>query len=241
MSHYGNRRDRGNKVFFGILIIIIGLFIFLKQVGLMPMLDFHANWPLFLIAIGILLGIKKRFASPAPFILIAIGVFNYIPAFTFTLGGREVDSERLVVPLLFIFIGLIIIFKPKKKHWQHMDMTHLTSDKTLEADIVFGGRKEIITAKDFRGGRITAMFGGAEINMLQADSTEQIIVLDVRARFGGCELIIPSNWDVKNEVDTVMGSVEDKRSLRPSDTTENRKTLILRGSCFCGGIEIKSF
>src|SRR5690606_80343 len=145
MSHYGNRRDRGNKVFFGILIIIIGLFIFLKQVGLMPMLDFHANWPLFLIAIGILLGIKKRFASPAPFILIATGVFNYIQGFTFSLAGREVDSERLVVPLLFILAGLIIVFKPKKKHCrQHMDIMHMTSDKTLEADIVFGGRKEII-------------------------------------------------------------------------------------------------
>ncbi|HRO42822.1 MAG TPA: LiaF-related protein [Flavipsychrobacter sp.] len=240
MSHYRDQR-RGNKVFFGILIIIIGLFIFLKQVGLIPMLDFHANWPLILIAVGLLIGVKNRFSSPAPYILIAIGIFNYIPAFTFTMAGREVDSEDIVLPFLLVLAGLVIILKPKKKHWTERDNTEIITNKSVVADVVFGGRKEIITSKDFRGGKVTATFGGVEINMLQADSPEQNIVLEVRATFGGCEIIVPSNWDIKNEVETIMGSVEDKRTLRTPDATENRKTLILRGSCFCGGIEIKSF
>lgn len=241
MSRYGNHRHRGNKVFLGVLIIIIGLFIFLKQVGLVPMLNFHANWPLFLIAVGALIGVRNRFSSPAPFILITIGILNYIPAFTFTMGGREIDSEDLVVPALFILAGAVLILKPKKKHWQDIDTTGIVSEKNVEADIVFGGRKEIITSKDFKGGRVTATFGGAEINMLQADSQEQTMLLEVRATFGGCEIIVPANWDIKNEVETVFGSVEDKRTLRTPDSSENRKTLILRGSCFCGGIEIKSF
>ena len=213
----------------------------LKQIGLIPMLDFRANWPLVLIAVGILIGVRNRFSSPAPFILIAIGIFNYIPAFSFTLAGKEVDSEDMVVPLLFILAGLVIILKPKKKHCIEAHSPEMITDKSLEADVVFGGRKEIVTSKDFKGGRITATFGGAEINLLQADSTEHTVVLEVRATFGGCEIIVPSHWDIKNEVETVLGSVEDKRTLRTPDTTENRKTLILRGSCFCGGIEIKSF
>ena len=114
MSRYRNHRHRGNKIFFGVLIIVIGLFILLKQIGLIPMLDFRANWPLVLIAVGILIGVRNRFSSPAPFILIAIGIFNYIPAFSFTLAGKEVDSEDMVVPLLFILAGLVIILKPKK-------------------------------------------------------------------------------------------------------------------------------
>jgi len=224
-----------------VLIIIVGLFIFLKEVGLIPMLDFHANWPLALIAVGVLTGVRNRFSSPAPYILIVVGILNYIPAFTFSLGGREVDSEDLVVPLLFILAGLVLILKPKKKRWRDPDTTEVINDASVEADVVFGGRKEIITSKEFRGGRVTATFGGAEINLLQADSPDATILLEVRATFGGCEIIVPSHWDIRNEVDTVLGSVEDKRTLRTPDSSENRKTLVLRGSCFCGGIEIKSF
>jgi len=224
-----------------VLIILVGLFIFLKQVGLVPMISFRENWPLILIGIGILIGVKNRFRTPAPFILIAIGIFNYIPGFTFSVGGKEIDSEDLVVPLLFIIGGLVIILKPKKKPWIEPKTGELISEKDVVADVVFGGRKEIITSKEFRGGRVTATFGGVEINMLQADSVDSTMLLYVRATFGGCEIIVPAHWEIRNEVETVLGSVEDKRSLRKPDTTEGKKTLILRGSCFCGGIEIKSF
>lgn len=240
MSQYGDRQG-GRKVFLGVLIIIIGLFVFLKQVGLIPMLNFRENWPLILIAIGALIGVNNRFSTPAPYILIAIGIFNYIPAFTFTLGGREVDSEDMVVPLLLILAGLVIILKPKKKSCRNFNNPEVTHSKTIESTVVFGGRKEIVTSKDFMGGRVTATFGGTEINLLQADSPQSNIVLEVRAIFGACEIIVPSNWDIKNEVETIMGGVEDKRTLHTSENAENRKTLVLRGSCFCGGIEIKSF
>jgi predicted membrane protein len=242
MSHYGNQKHRGNKALLGVLIVLVGLLLFVRQIGLLPDLNLHLTWPVILIAVGLFIGIRNRFSSPAPFILLAIGIFNLIPAFTFTLGGREIDSEDLVVPLLIMLAGIVIIFKPrKKKHWNELQTTELISDKSVEADVVFGGRKEIVTSKDFKGGRVTATFGGAEINLLQADSTAQTIVLEVRATFGGCEIIVPSNWDIKNEVETVLGSVEDKRTLRSPEASENRKTLVLRGSCFCGGIEIKSF
>lgn len=242
MSQYRNQGKRGSKALFGVLVVLLGIGLLVKQLGIIPELDFHVTWPVILIAIGLFVGVKNRFATPAPFVLMAIGIFNLIPGFTFTLAGKEIDSEDVAIPLLIILGGLVIMLKPgKKKRWHEMNHAEIVHDKSVEADVVFGGRKEIVTSKDFKGGRVTATFGGAEINLLQADSTEQNIVLEVRATFGGCEIIVPSNWDIKNEVETVLGSVEDKRTLRAPDAGENRKTLILRGSCFCGGIEIKSF
>ncbi len=243
MSNYEKCDPRsGNKVAFGVVIILIGIVVLLKQMGLLSYFSFYLSWPVLLIVIGLIIGVKNRFRNIAPFVLIAVGVFNLIPAFTFNVGNNEVDSEDLVVPALLILGGILVIFKPrKKKPWMPTREVGMSDDNSVRADIVFGGRKEIITSKDFNGGKITATFGGCEVNLLQADSTKQNIILDVRATFGGIEIIVPANWDVKNEVEPVFGSVEDQRTLRPPDGNEHRKTLILQGSCVFGGVEIKSF
>jgi predicted membrane protein len=242
MANYENyQRRSGGKALFGFIIILLGVGIFLKQLDLLPHIYLQFTWPIILIVIGLFIGLRNGFRSIAPFILIAIGIFNLIPGFTFNIGDNEVDSEEVVAPAILVLAGLILVFKPgKKKHWNASGNVTTFSENTVVADVVFGGRKEIITSKDFRGGRISATFGGCEINMLQADATEQVIVLEIRATFGGCELVVPANWEVKNEIDTILGSVQDERSIRNPETG-TRKTLVLRGSCFCGGVEIKSF
>jgi len=65
--------------------------------------------------------------------------------------------------------------------------------------------------------------------------------MDIRAVFGGCEIIVPSHWDVKNEMFVALGSVEDERVIRMTGTDQKRTQLILRGTCVFGGVDIKSF
>jgi predicted membrane protein len=239
---FSNER-RSGKVVFGLVVILIGLAIFLKQIDMLPYLNLRFTWPLILIVVGLFIGIRNKFNNNAPFILIAIGVFNLIPAFSFNIGSKEVDSEDLVVPVILIIAGLVMIFRHgKKKPWTgYTDMMNTASNMTLNADILFGGRKEIVTSKEFKGGRVAATFGGAEINLTQADSTEKEIILDLRATFGGIELLVPSDWDIQNEIQPILGSVEDQRTIRYIPSLSAKKTLILQGSCFCGGIEIKSY
>jgi hypothetical protein len=108
--------------------------------------------------------------------------------------------------------------------------------------VTFGGRKEIVTSKDFRGGNISATFAGCEVNMIQADSTTQPMVINLKVSFGGVEIIVPSHWELQNEIEPTFGSVEDHRSIRtPASASEEKKVLVLRGSCNFGSIEIKSY
>ena len=56
------------------------------------------------------------------------------------------------------------------------------------------------------------------------------------------ELIVPSHWEIQNEIETTLGNVEDHRAIRTgTSSTEERKVLILRGSCSFGSVEIKSY
>ncbi|MBA3827597.1 MAG: hypothetical protein H0X33_01540 [Taibaiella sp.] len=224
-----------NPAVFGFIIVIIGLALLARQFGLIL---WHIHmWPFLLIALGLFIGIRNKFSNNAPYILIAVGIFNLIPRFE--IGG--VDSSDLAVPLLLVVAGLAIIFRPRKKNCSSDRITTSTdTDDTLNIDVTFGGRKAIVTSKQFKGGNISVAFAGAEINLMQADFTDTPI-LDLKVSFGGIEIVVPSHWEVQMDVHPSFGHVEDNRVIRTPISGEERKLLILKGSCSFGNIELKSY
>jgi len=234
---------RARKRFgFGVVILVIGLIVLLRQLGFETLLPIRHFWPYILIIIGLVLGISNKFRSAAPFILLIIGIAHAVPAFHFHLGDQVVYSKRLVAPLVLIGAGLYFLFVSKKKSCFSQGCRTPTNDQNyVIKDVIFGGSKEIITSKSFEGGDVTAVFGGAELNFTQAEMAKDTAVLNVRTVFGGCEIIVPSNWEVKSEVTVLLGSVEDQRTLRMTDGNIVKKTLVLRGLCLFGGVEVKSY
>lgn len=238
---YRRRRhaNRGDKVVFGLIIAVLGLVFMFRTLGMFPF-SLALTWPMVLIVIGMILAVKHRFHGHAWWILTLIGVANLTPVFTI----NGVPSTHLVWPAAIILFGLAIMLKGSKKkaHCMDGDMNTVTNtDSMLNVDVTFGGRKEIVTSKDFKGGSISTTFGGCEVNLMQADSTEQNIVLELKVSFGGVELIVPSNWDIQNDINPAFGSVEDHRSFRTASTEQEKKTLVLKGNCSFGSIEIKSY
>lgn len=108
----------------------------------------------------------------------------------------------------------------------------------LETTSIFGAIRKSIVSKTFKGGEITCVMGGAEINFMQADISGRVI-LDVTQVLGGTKLLIPSNWDVQPEMIAILGGIEDKRPI--NNTISPDKVLVIRGTSVLGGIEIKSF
>jgi predicted membrane protein len=232
-----------NKVVFGLLMLLLGLCLFLYQVGLLPIVYIWAYWQYKLIALGLLVGVINRFKKNLWWILVLIGCMNI--SHTFVIGSREIEYSEIIFPFLLIMGGIVMMLRPKRnypKFGPSFQANFTASDNnTINPDVIFGGRKEIVTSKDFQGGTVNAVFGGCEINLLQADITQSPVVLIVRAVFGGIEVIVPANWEVKSEVETIFGSTQDERSMRMHDSNgDNKKMLILRGSCVFGGVEIKS-
>ena len=227
-------------MFFGITIALVGLILMLTTMHVLPCIDLEFSWPAILIVLGIMIGIKNGFRNNAWWILIIIGIANFTPQFM--IMGRP--SSDYAWPAALLLIGLAIAFRPKKRIYNppfaNISST-VHSESTLHVDVTFGGKKEVITSRDFQGGSVAVTFAGCEINMAQADFSASSVVLDCRVAFGGVELIVPSNWEVKNEISSSFGSVEDERSIQANISGETRKILILRGSCSFGSVEIKSY
>lgn len=237
------RRFRRNKArdkgIFGIMLAMIGVILLLKTLGVFAVVPMI---PVILIFVGLFIGIKTRFRNIVWLIPIIIGLAKLSPPF-YIMGH---PSREFILPAVFILGGLAIALGRKKHHREcrgnYKGMTTgITSEDTLNIDVTFGGRKEMVTSKSFKGGNISSTFGGCEVNMLQADTTESTIELNVKASFSGIELIVPSHWDIQNEIEPSFASVDDERTMQTAAGTEERKTLILRGTCSFGNIEIKSY
>jgi len=112
-------------------------------------------------------------------------------------------------------------------------------DDFIDITSFMGSAQRIVVSKNFRGGDITCFMGGAEINLTQADISGPVVI-DMTAVMGGVKLIVPPNWEVKSEVNTIMGGVEDKRQVQGKIIDFN-KVLVLKGTAFMGGIELRSF
>lgn len=113
-------------------------------------------------------------------------------------------------------------------------------EDVIDSTSFMGGVKKNILSKNFKGGEITNVFGGAEINLSQADF-EQSVTLEMTNIFGGTRLIVPANWEISSELVSVVGSIEDKRPTQSNVSSDVKKVLILKGTTVFGGIDIKSY
>jgi predicted membrane protein len=248
------RAHQRGKVAGGLLLLTAGSLFLARELGyVFP--DWLFSWKMLLIAIGLVSGIKHGFRRVGWLIAITIGV-----AFIIADLYPEFSIKPFILPVVLILAGLFIIFRPSRRrcsgYWHKKRYGHKygvhgapadphVAGRTDDADFIdttsfMGGAKRNVISKQFRGGDITNVFGGSELNLMQADF-EDTATLEVTQVFGGTKLIIPANWQIRSSVVTIFGGVEDKRSLKSVPDSGKTKVLVLEGTNFFGGIEISSY
>ncbi|MEP7145244.1 MAG: DUF5668 domain-containing protein [Ferruginibacter sp.] len=245
----------GGRVIGGLILVAIGAALLLRNMGFfMPVWIF--KWPMILIVIGIFIGFKSNFRNNAWFILIAVGGYFLINEFIPELGLRP-----MFWPIMIIVLGVAFILRPGRNKWVDMKndpndnkwenlpgttKDYLTGSPSLDSSdyliirSVFSGVNKMVVSKNFQGGRISCVFGGAEIDLSQADINGQVMI-KLEMVFGGAKLVVPPHWTIQNNIDGAFHAVDDKRSFNPSATINPDKVLILKGSAVFGGIEIRSY
>lgn len=111
-------------------------------------------------------------------------------------------------------------------------------DSWLDTVTIFSSVKKNVFSKNFKGGDVVSIFGGAEINLTQADF-QGSIAIEVVQIFGGTKLVIPAHWQIRSEMVAIFGGIDDKRP--PQMSYDEDKVVVLHGTTIFGGIEIKSY
>jgi hypothetical protein len=138
-------------------------------------------------------------------------------------------------PLALVFLGIAIVWRALMG--DRFGDGPTDSSATMNTVAIMGGVNRKNTSPAFRGGEITAVMGGAEIDLSQATPTPEGAVLELFAMWGGIEIQVPGDWTVENRVTPLMGGAEDTRKVVGAD---GKKRLILKGLAIMGGIEVKN-
>lgn len=102
---------------------------------------------------------------------------------------------------------------------------------------VFSGRDIRVDNSYFNGADLSALFGGIDMNLKNA-LVKKNVTIDVRAVFGGIDIIMPAGVRVVVDVTPILGGVENG-TRTPLGADENTPTVFIKGTCLFGGVEIK--
>lgn len=213
----------------GLLIIVIGLLFTLENVGLLEAHDYLKFWPAGLIAIGLV----KLWQGGSGTFMGSIFVFAGVWLLLESMGIVTMSLWNLW-PMLFVLVGGSMVWRGL--YGRRVEENPLDSHSTVSAMAVLAGVNRRSNAKTFRGGDLTAVMGGCQIDLTQA-TIDGEAVIDVFAMWGGIELRVPENWSVSGRVTPLLGGYEDKTHPAP-DATNQR--LLVRGFVIMGGVEIKN-
>lgn len=111
-------------------------------------------------------------------------------------------------------------------------------DDYIDSIAVFGGVKKSIISKDFKGGEITNVFGGTELDFTRAD-INGTVVIDISQAFGEIKITAPGNWRVVTDISQIFAQTEDKR-VYTNGVVDNEKILVLKGTSICAAVKIVS-
>ena len=224
---------REKKVFhgsslIGLILIILGVLWVLNN---LEILDFRLSvwWPLILIIIGLihLVSGGKLFNAGA-WILIFLGGIFLLTANDYL----DWDEIWRYWPVILIIIGVSII---TRRHGRHIPRSSDADD--IDGSVVFGSIEKKINSKHFKGGSVSVLFGGVEIDLRDSELDENGAVIDVSTLFGGTEIRIPAAWLLDIRSTTIFGGVENKTD---NPVSKEGKRLVIKSSTIFGGIEIKN-
>ncbi len=220
-------------------LIIIGIVLVLDNFNLVPFLPYWLfSWPMILVLIGIFILLTRRAVFPA-IIFIGIGLFFLAP----DIFSLYIDRFWDLWPLILIFIGMALLIRNRLPRYAgHRRSAENEDEMDLIDEVsIFGGGEKIITSQQFKGGKITNIFGGTEINLLNAKLATGTSYIDIFNLFGGSTLIVPSDWNVRVDMVAIFGGFSDKRQYKKEDVGKTEPELYIKGLTLFGGGEIKSF
>jgi predicted membrane protein len=227
-----------NRAVIGVILVIVGLFLVLRNANFMPSYldNIIFSWPMLLVTVGLIMTIGSSGGKTSGIIIMAVGAFFLIPH----IFQETFHVYNLFWPSIFIIIGIIFIFSKRKGRDADTSSSAVGDDYIDYVHIFSGGERQIVS-QNFRGGKITSIFGGSEIDLTRAGLAPGRSEIELACIFGGATIIVPDDWYVTVEVVPVLGGFSDSRKINLGRTIDTTKQLVIKGAVVFGGGEIKSY
>lgn len=249
-ERWAMRRDRNpaGGLVWGLLLIGGGLLFLLRNLGIVYFDNIGQYWPVILIAIG-----GSKLISARSGHEVVGGLWIFVPGVIFLLRNFRLvpyDVWSYIWPAAIIAVGLSLLLKhlygPDWWGGGQPGPMPVAGDgpaptgsgaNWLHAESVFGGVERNVISQDFEGGKVSVVFGGADIDLRGAATKKPEITLQADAVFGGIDLKVPDTWNTEVRGSGVFGSYEDY-THKPA--AADAPKLIIRGGAVFGGVTVRN-
>lgn len=233
-STTGSRPRVTGRLVFGIIVVTLGVLFTLDNLDLVESGEVLQYWPVLLVFFGLqrLTGMGSERRPGFGFAMTIFGTWLLLH----NLGIFPYDPWDFW-PVLLILLGFSMVTGSLRR--AKLGPAGVEDPSTTISALAFwSGIERKVVSQDFRGGDITAIMGGHEIDLRPAGmSAGSQAVIDMTIVMGGVDIRVPEDWKVSCEVFPIMGGVED-HSKPPAG--EVRGHLVLKGFVMMGGVEIKN-
>lgn len=224
-------RNKVSSILWGVIFIVAGLG-FIANTLWNINIFFNGWWTLFIIvpsAISILQNGPRPFAV-CSFIIGVLLLLSCQGLFDFS------SVQDLIVPIIFIVIGASIIIKGLGFNFDKR-ITSAQRDGQKDYTATFGGQTIVYSENEvFEGAVINAVFGGVDLD-LRASIINEDVVIDCTTVFGGTDIYIPDDVNIKISSTPIFGGVSNKKRRAPY--IDGVPTVYINAVCMFGGVDIK--
>ena len=221
-----------SSVICGLLLIAAGVIFALNALNIADIDIFFDGWWTLFIIVPCGVGLFTEREQTGTLLGIAIGIF-------LLLSCQDIVSFsmlwKLLVPAIIVIIGLKMVFTGLfgNKANEIISRMKQSGNNPKVGYAAFSGCDINYDGEVFEGAELSATFGGVKCDLRNA-VIEKDCAIQVSAIFGGIDILVPDNVNVKVHSNSIFGGMSNKTVSRP-----NAPTIYISGTCMFGGVEIK--
>ena len=228
---------RKENMFWGLLFVLLGVFLVVSKLELIPNVNVFSLLVTAFLVIVILKSIPHlNFAG----MLFPIAFISII--FDKQLGITSITPWTVLIAAALGSIGLSMIFhKPikwanKKFHHEdfHFEKVDVEDGNNVGYSNSFSGSVKYVNTDNFENADFKCSFGALKVYFDNATMSGNNAVVRIDANCSGIELYIPRGWKIENRVNVFLGAIDEKN--KNNELTTNTLTLI--GDVRLSGVEI---
>jgi hypothetical protein len=183
-------------------------------------------WPAALVVVGLSRLLERPPHVSSAVIMTLIGLV----LLSFTTGVVDASVLALVWPAALVLLGVWLLFGRRGG-----DVPG--GEDSVSAVALFSGKEVTSDSQEFRGGSLTALFGGIDLDLRRAALPQDGALLDVTAAFGGVDVVVPAGWRVRLHGPVIFGGATDGTAKAGAPTTG--PLLDVRVFVLFGGVELE--
>lgn len=228
--------------FVAFVLIVGGIAYLLRNLGFIESewVDKFISWQSLIILAGVCAILQRRYIGGV--IMLLVGGYFLFPEWNAFISAQW----HTYWPLLFVALGLLILFRRKDRQEHKNQVTNPVSNEQKDVndgyvycDTSFTSVQQVVLDKVFKGADISILMSNIILDLSKTTLEKEETVIKVHSVCASVIIHVPADWIVRTDLMLFLAGNRDLRT-RIEDPSGKAHTLIIKGNLLLSGLEIRN-